>query len=133
MDLGQQNWLSFLVLGGAALAASLYVTFGPEERESARARRARRLRRRGHPPGLPNRGNSCFVNAVLQALASVPAFREWLEEHREGFPEGGVGRAMDKVLAYLDGEERDEVSPALLLEALRSGQVKMCMPSQYWF
>eukprot|EP00939_MAST-03C_sp_MAST-3C-sp1_P004727 g4727.t1 len=30
--------------------------------------------------GLPNLGNSCFVNALLQAVASIPTFREYLKQ-----------------------------------------------------
>lgn len=115
MDLGHQSWFSMALLSGAALAAGLYVTFGPEE-----SKRGRRRRRRGDPPGLPNVGNSCFVNAVLQALAAVPAFRQWLEDEAGDFPEGGVGRSMAAVLGYLhEGREEDACTAGTVLAALR--------------
>lgn len=31
-------------------------------------------------PGIQNLGNTCFFNAILQALASVSSFQEYLQE-----------------------------------------------------
>ena len=35
---------------------------------------------KGVPPGLLNEGNTCFLNCVLQALASSPSFYKWTED-----------------------------------------------------
>lgn len=53
-------------------------------RESVTVGRGGEYRLRGNEGqleirGLRNVGNSCFINAVLQSLASLPPFREYLE------------------------------------------------------
>lgn len=35
-------------------------------------------------PGIQNLGNTCFFNAILQALASVGSFQEYLQEIERG-------------------------------------------------
>ncbi|KAL7104535.1 hypothetical protein ACP275_08G251400 [Erythranthe tilingii] len=56
-------------------------------------------------PGLENLGNNCFLNVVLQALASCTSFRKYLDE-------------MVKEYGSLSVEERDENIP--LVNALTS-------------
>ncbi|TRY76361.1 hypothetical protein TCAL_00015 [Tigriopus californicus] len=66
-------WPLFALAGAAALAlGTCYVAFGPSTA-------SKRPRRPHDPPGLSNSGQSCFVNAILQALASCGTFIQWLE------------------------------------------------------
>jgi len=45
--------------------------------------------------GLVNVGNTCFVNSVLQALASLPSLRSYLEARR------GLGHDEDSITLTL--------------------------------
>ena len=69
------------------------------------------------PRGLANYGKACYLNAVLQALASSSVIENWLS--RSSSP---LQQSLLKCLKVLNRQEEDpneEVSPTYLFSALR--------------
>lgn len=64
---------SALLLGAIIITA--YVIFGTPTFTTTSNRRKRK---KDNIPGLANIGNSCFLNALVQSLASCPLFITWL-------------------------------------------------------
>lgn len=56
----------------AAAVVGAFVFWGPSTGHSGRGRLA----------GLVNLGKTCFLNAILHALAACPQFVSWLEQDR---------------------------------------------------
>lgn len=57
----------------AAAVVGAFVFWGPSTGSGGR---------RGRLAGLVNLGKTCFLNAILHALASCPHFIEWLERDK---------------------------------------------------
>lgn len=74
------------------------------------------------PAGLTNLGNTCYMNATVQCLKSVPELREALKEFKEDFSVSSLASsqsitaAMRSVFEQLNGA--NTVTPVLLLQTL---------------
>jgi len=100
---------------GATLAVGFYILYGPTTTPR---------RKRLDVKGLTNTGNYCFVNAILQALASCPTLYYWLQDMVTSNDDRSVGGSLYRVLSILNNLETkpvsDPYSPNLVLASLRS-------------
>lgn len=109
----------WVIASGLAFAfAGGYIFWGPSEKP--------KKRRKDVIPGLQNVGNTCFLNAVLQALAACSVFITWLKYCTSKKNENdSLASALLQVLRDLnwqssqtyDGEVH---SPTKVIEALRA-------------
>ncbi|XP_038061334.1 ubiquitin carboxyl-terminal hydrolase 30-like isoform X2 [Patiria miniata] len=81
-----EKYLPFLGVGAAVAVTLTYIFWGPDG--EGRSHKAGTSKRR-KVAGLENLGNTCYLNTILQSLASCPAFVKWLSRAlRQGFFKG---------------------------------------------
>ncbi|XP_062399738.1 ubiquitin carboxyl-terminal hydrolase 30 isoform X2 [Sardina pilchardus] len=109
---------SWGLIGGivAAMAAGVYVLWGPIS--------DKKKMRKGLVPGLLNLGNTCFLNALLQGLASCPSFIKWLQEFSgrgQDRLERGLSTTLLQLLRALSSHNPidDVLDAGCLLDVLR--------------
>ncbi|BES97514.1 Ubiquitin carboxyl-terminal hydrolase [Nesidiocoris tenuis] len=100
-------------LSACALGLSLFILWGPKLGRKSNSVRSL--------VALQNLGLTCFLNSLLQALASCPSFFEWLEARRSNGP---VSESLYNVLKVLCFERDPDVvgevySPDVLVRHLR--------------
>ncbi|KAG5682981.1 hypothetical protein PVAND_012295 [Polypedilum vanderplanki] len=78
--------------------------------------------RRGQVSGLINFGNTCFLNAILQAMAASPQFLTWLQLH-DSMDKKTLISSLQIILDCINGTHptirTDPSNPAPVIRALR--------------
>ena len=106
--------LGLLVASGSA-AALAYVFFGPKSEDQLVVTK-----------GLQNLGNTCFMNAILQALAANQCFASWISEVFNDIPVDlheymPMSIGVHQVLQALSSEDSESVHcPDNMIKALAS-------------
>lgn len=108
-DSNRENVLLIATLS-LILAIGTFILWGPTTRN----------KRKGHIVGLVNLGYTCFLNTLLQALASCPVVMDWLSRQQCYLKKNSLTSSLQKTLLILNGKEdgEDPYTPSNLIQSL---------------
>ncbi|CRK93156.1 CLUMA_CG006475, isoform A [Clunio marinus] len=108
--------LMAMVTGAAVVGAVGAFVFWPGSKSKLR-------QRRGQISGLINFGNTCFLNTLLQAVASSPQFLTWLQLH-DSLDKKSLISSLQMILDCINGTHptirSDPSNPAPVIRALNA-------------
>lgn len=74
----RQHWFTGAATAVIAASAAYYLAFVEPDSIQSKEKKPKN-RSKNKLSGLVNEGNTCFINATLQALASCPMFIWWID------------------------------------------------------
>ena len=76
----RQYWFTGAATAVVVASAAYYVAFGgPDTVQTSKGKKSKD-KSRNKLSGLINEGNTCFINATIQALAACPIFIWWVDK-----------------------------------------------------
>lgn len=110
---------------GALVCSGLVISkYTQDELSDSSPRKKRMTNNTQEPPGLKNYGNTCFINCILQALAGLPFFMNFIRKLCEMRMEDSrletqIPELLLETLEYLNDHEQETLYPGRLIEAVR--------------
>lgn len=109
LETKRENVLLFATVS-VVFAVGVFVLWGPTFRQ----------KRRSQVLGLVNLGYTCFLNTLLQALASCPVVMDWLSTRQNSTKGNSLTATLQNTLQVLNGMEgnEDPYTPSKLIQSL---------------
>eukprot|EP00794_Sanderia_malayensis_P014347 gene14347-15843_t len=82
--------------------------------------------KKGLPPGLINLGNTCFINCLLQGLASLSGFCQWMNALKKDDQESMLQNSLQDMLEVLTNKAKTEC------DVFTVSEIVECLQAHGW-